>query len=85
MNTKTAFKNCAPFQKCRTEINDTFVDEADFINIAMPMYNFIDTVITILILQEAYDSLKEMKQLLIQMYAMQIVLHLNTSQVLLVM
>ena len=50
MNTKTAFKNCAPFQKCRTEINDTFVDEADFINIAMPMYNFIDTVITILIL-----------------------------------
>ena len=36
-NTKVAFKNCAPFKKCRTEINDTFVDEADFINIAMPM------------------------------------------------
>ena len=40
-NTKVAFKNCAPFKKCRTEINDTFVDEADFINIAMPMYNLI--------------------------------------------
>ena len=41
-NTKVAFKNCAPFNKCRTEINGTFVDEADFINIAMPMYNLIE-------------------------------------------
>ena len=24
--TQAAFKNCAPFQDCRTEINDTFVD-----------------------------------------------------------
>ena len=37
--TQVAFKNCAPFKDCRTEINDTFVDYADFINIAMPMYN----------------------------------------------
>ena len=36
-NTKVAFKNCVTFNKCRTEINGTFVDEADFINIAMPM------------------------------------------------
>ena len=41
-NTKAAFKNCAPFRKCRTEINETFVDEADYINIAMPMYNLIE-------------------------------------------
>ena len=25
-NTKVAFKNCTPFKKCRTEINETFVD-----------------------------------------------------------
>ena len=36
------FKNCAPFEKCRTEINETFIDEADFINIGMPMYNLIE-------------------------------------------
>ena len=36
-NTKVAFKNCAPFKECRTEINDSHVDEVDFINIAMPM------------------------------------------------
>ena len=38
-NTKEAFKNCVPFEKCRTEIDETFVDEAQYINIAMPMYN----------------------------------------------
>ena len=40
--TQVIFKNCAPFKHCRTEINDTFVDYADFINIAMPMYNLIE-------------------------------------------
>ena len=41
-NTKVAFKNCAPFRKYRTEINDTFIDDAQRINIAMPMYNLIE-------------------------------------------
>ena len=36
---KVAFKNNAPFKNCRTEINDTFADEADYINIAMAMYD----------------------------------------------
>ena len=38
---QVAFKNCS-FTTCRTEINETFVDEADFINITMPMYNLIE-------------------------------------------
>ena len=40
--TQVVFKNCAPFEKCRTEIHKNFVDEADFINITMPMYNLIE-------------------------------------------
>ena len=40
--TQVVFKNCAPFEKCRTEINETFVDETDFINITMPIYNLIE-------------------------------------------
>ena len=40
--TQVVFKSCAPFKDCRTEINDTFVDYADFINITMPMYNLIE-------------------------------------------
>ena len=41
-NTKVAFKTCAPFKKCRAEINRTFVDDAEHINIAMHMYNLIE-------------------------------------------
>ena len=36
------FKNCAPFEKYSTEINGALVDETDFINITMPMYNLIE-------------------------------------------
>ena len=39
---QVVFKNCAPFEKCRTEINETFIDEADLINITMPMYYLIE-------------------------------------------
>ena len=28
-NTKVAFKNCTPFQECRKEMNETFVDETE--------------------------------------------------------
>ena len=42
--TQVIFKNCVPFEKCRTEINETFVDEADFINITMPIYNLIEYI-----------------------------------------
>ena len=35
-NTKNAFKNCAPFRKSKTGINETFIDEAQDINIAIP-------------------------------------------------
>ena len=43
-NTKVAFENCdcAIFRKCKTEIDETFIDEAEHINIAMPMYNLIE-------------------------------------------
>ena len=36
-NTKVTFKNCASFRECRTKINEPFVDNAEHINIAMPM------------------------------------------------
>ena len=29
-------------QKCRIEMNQTFIDEAEHTNIAMPMYNLIE-------------------------------------------
>ena len=41
-NTKVAFKNCVPFTKCVTHINDKHVDNADNLDIVMPMYNLIE-------------------------------------------
>ena len=37
-----AFKNCAPFTNCISEINNTEVDNAKDIDIVMPMYNLIE-------------------------------------------
>ena len=39
-NTDVAFKNCAPFSTCKTDIN-VFIDGANHIYITMPMYNLI--------------------------------------------
>ena len=41
-NTDVAFKNCPPFSTWTTKINDVFVDKANDIYIAMPMYNLIE-------------------------------------------
>ena len=35
VNTKVAFKTCTPFKTCWAEINDIFVDEADYIYTGM--------------------------------------------------
>ena len=37
-----AFKNCAPFTNCMSEINNTQVDNAKDIDIVMPMCNLIE-------------------------------------------
>ena len=41
-NIDVACKSCAPFSICKTEINDVFIDEANYIYVAMPMYNLIE-------------------------------------------
>ena len=77
-NTKVAFKNCAPFKKCRTEINETFVDDAEHINIAMPMYNLIEYSDNY---SDTSGSLWKLELLLI--LPQKILHHLNANQILL--
>ena len=38
-NTNVAFKNCGPFKRCVTHINDEHVETAENLDIIMPMYN----------------------------------------------
>ena len=37
-----AFKNCAPFSNCTSEINNTQVDNTKYIDMVMPIYNLIE-------------------------------------------
>ena len=41
-NTNVAFKNCAPFTRCVTHINDEHVEAAENLDIIMPMYNLLE-------------------------------------------
>ena len=41
-NNGVVFKNCVPFTKCITHINNEHVDNADNLDIIMPMYNLIE-------------------------------------------
>ena len=41
-NKKVIFKNCAPFTNCVSKINNTQIDNAEYIDIVMPMYNLIE-------------------------------------------
>ena len=41
-NKGVIFKNCTPFTKCINRINGTDIDNAQDIDIVMPMYNLID-------------------------------------------
>ena len=40
-NKKVIFNNCGPFINCISKINNTQVDNAEYIDIVMPMYNLI--------------------------------------------
>ena len=41
-NKKVIFKNCAPFTNCICKINNTQIDNAEYIDIVMPMHNLIE-------------------------------------------
>ena len=41
-NASVCFKNCAPFTKCITHINDEHLETAEILDIIMPMYNLLD-------------------------------------------
>ena len=38
-NKKLTFKNNAPFRSCISKVNNTFIDNAEDLEIIMPMYD----------------------------------------------
>ena len=41
-NKKLTFKNNAPFRSCISKISNTFIDNAEDLDITMPMYNLLE-------------------------------------------
>ena len=39
---QVAFKDCAPFTKCITKLHETRIDDAEDLDLVMPMYNLIE-------------------------------------------
>ena len=39
---KVIFKSCAPFNNCKSKIDNTQIDNAEYIDIVMPVYNLIE-------------------------------------------
>ena len=62
-NTRLAFKNCAPFTKCITYINNEHVDGANNLDFIMSMYNLIEYSDNYSDTSEVCGSLKEMNHL----------------------
>ena len=62
-NKKVIFKNCAPFTNFINKIINTQIDNAEYIDIEMPMYNLIDIAIVIQKHLEAYGNIVNKYQL----------------------
>ena len=80
-DTHVTFKSCALFSTWKTKLNDVFVEEANHIYIAMPLYNLIEYDDNYSVHQDVCGSLKEMLFLLIMLIWVFIILnHLNLKQ-----
>ena len=77
--TAEPFKNCGPFTKCSTKIDGTTIDDAEDLDLAMPVYNLIEYIVQIILKQqEVYGFIQKMKQLiLMQILLMIIILNLS--------
>ena len=78
--TQVAFKNCAPYAKCITNIDGTTIDDAENLDLVMPMYNLMNIVQTILKQKEVCGFILKMKQLIF-MQILQTLMILNISSI----
>ena len=59
------FKNNAPFINCISKINGVKIDNAEDLDVAMPMYNFLNIVKIIEKQQVVYGIIIEMNQVVL--------------------
>ena len=75
--TQVAFKNYVPFTKCITKIDETTIDDAENLQLVMPMYNLTEYSSNYSKTTKVYGFIQKMKQLiLMQILLMMIILSL---------
>ena len=86
-NKKVIFKNCAPFTKCISRINNTQADDAQYIDVVIPMYNVIEYIDNYsktsgILWQYCRDkqAVNNMVELLILMQIMILLIHLKLNK-----
>ena len=62
---KLAFKSNAPFTSCISKINNTLIDNAEDLDIAMPMYNLLEYSKSYKKQQEVFGITTEMNQIVV--------------------
>ena len=65
-NKKLVFKNNAPFISCISKINGKLIENAEDLDIVMPIYNYLNTVKIIEKLQDLCLIITEIKQIVVQ-------------------
>ena len=86
-NRSLVFKNNAPFTNCISKINNVLIDNAEDLDIVMPVYNLLSIVKITEKQQEVCGIITEMNLIIllppiIMQTPQQILLHLNIKQVL---
>ena len=61
---EVVFKNCAPFTSCISKINNAEVDNAEDLDIVMPMFNLLEYRKIIQKHQLIYGNIVEMNQMI---------------------
>ena len=67
-NKGVIFKNCAPFTKCITRINGTEIDNAQDIDLVMPMHTWLNIEIIIQKYRWLYSNITKMNQIITYRY-----------------
>ena len=67
-NKGVIFKNCAPFTKCITRINGTEIDNAQDIDLVMPIHTWLNIEIIIQKYRGLYSNITKMNQMITYRY-----------------
>ena len=66
MTKKQLFKNDAPFTFCISKMKNTLIDNAEDLDIVIPMYNLLEYSKNYRKQQKAFGIITEMNQILVQ-------------------